>query len=306
MTAPSTIEAAQGHWFEILSRFGIDEEYLRNKHGPCPICGGKDRFRWDDKNGSGSYYCNQCGPGTGMLLLRKSKGWDFRTAANEVDKIIGRQHEPVRTSRPPKQDSTAQLLEEATDQGIVNRYLESRGLSVIPSILRGHPSLPYYQENRCIGKFPAMLAPLKSADGKVCGLLRTYLADVEPRKKLLKARETVRGGAVRLFEHCGVLGISEGIETAIAAHELFGLPVWAAVSTSGMESFAPPLGVVKVVILADHDRNFAGHKAAFTLAHRLAVSGIGVEVKVPPVVGDWNDVLRAQPESPGKGRVVSQ
>ena len=71
--------------------------------------------------------------------------------------------------------------------------------------------------------------------------------------------------------------------------------MWAALSATGMETFDVPLGVVKVIILADHDRNYAGHKAAYTLAHRLAVSGIGVEVKVPPVVGDWNDVLRAQP-----------
>ncbi len=98
-----------------------------------------------------------------------------------------------------------------------------------------------------------------------------------------------------LIEHAGVIGISEGIETAIAAHELFKLPVWAAVSTSGMESFAPPLGVVKVIVLADHDRNYAGHKAAYTLAHRLAVAGIGVEVKVPPAPGDWNDVLSEEP-----------
>ena len=109
---------------------------------------------------------------------------------------------------------------------------------------------------------------------------------------MLKAGETVRGAAVRLFDHAGVIGICEGIETAIAAHELFKLPVWAAVSTSGMESFAPPLGVVKIIVLADHDRNYAGHKAAFTLAHRLVRDGIGVEVKVPPAVGDWNDLLR--------------
>ena len=296
----NTIEAAQGRWFEVLSALAIGEDFLKNRHGPCPLCGGKDRFRWDNRDGSGSYYCNQCGPGSGMLLLRKFKGWDFKTAANEVDRIIGRQSEPSQRRRSsgkkvPGTNPTGQLLEQATDPELVARYLKSRGLSVVPTILKGHPSLPYYQESRCIGRYPAMLAPLRSADGKVCGLLRTYLADVDPREKLLKAGETVKGGAVRLFDHAGVLGISEGIETAIAAHELFGLPVWAAVSTSGMESFAPPSGVIKVVILADHDRNFAGQKAAYTLAHRLAIAGIGVEVKVPPTVGDWNDVLRAQP-----------
>ncbi len=74
MTAPGTIEAAQGRWLEILAALGIDENYLRNRHGPCPICGGKDRFRWDNKWDNGEYYCQQCGPGNGMLLLRKLKG----------------------------------------------------------------------------------------------------------------------------------------------------------------------------------------------------------------------------------------
>ncbi len=39
-----TVDAARGHWPDILVRFGIDESYLRNRHGPCPLCGGRDRF----------------------------------------------------------------------------------------------------------------------------------------------------------------------------------------------------------------------------------------------------------------------
>jgi putative DNA primase/helicase len=294
----NTVDAAKGHWFEILSTLGIDKSFLRNRHGPCPICAGRDRFRWDDKDGSGSYYCNQCGPGNGMLLLRKLNGWDFATAAAAVDKIIGREYvssqRKVRSKPPSPQANAKQLLAKATNPEIVTEYLRGRGLSAVPSVLRGHSSLPYYQDRKRIGNYPAMLAPVKRADGRLCGVHRTYLADVAPRKKLIKAGDTVRGGAVRLCEHAGVIGIAEGIETAIAAHELFRLPVWAALSTSGMESFDVPLGVVKVIVLADHDRNFAGHEAAYTLAHRLAIAGIGAEVKVPPVVGDWNDVLRAQ------------
>ncbi len=55
----STIERARGRWSEILPRLGIDARFLRNRHGPCPLCGGKDRFRFDDRDGSGSYFCNQ-------------------------------------------------------------------------------------------------------------------------------------------------------------------------------------------------------------------------------------------------------
>jgi putative DNA primase/helicase len=57
----NTVERARGRWREILPIFGIETRYLHNRHGPCPLCGGKDRFRFDDRDGSGSYYCNQCG-----------------------------------------------------------------------------------------------------------------------------------------------------------------------------------------------------------------------------------------------------
>lgn len=36
---------------------------LSGKHGPCPVCGGKDRFRaFDDFEETGGTICNQCGP----------------------------------------------------------------------------------------------------------------------------------------------------------------------------------------------------------------------------------------------------
>src|SRR5262249_55128417 len=79
----NTIDRARGRWREILPQLGIETNFLRNKHGPCPICGGKDRFRFDDREGSGSYYCNQCGPGPGLLLIRMLRGWDHKTACAE-------------------------------------------------------------------------------------------------------------------------------------------------------------------------------------------------------------------------------
>src|SRR5690554_5454604 len=64
-----TRELALGKWPGILSRLGVDESFLLNRHGPCPNCGGKDRYRFSDQEGTGSYYCSQCGPGDGFDLL---------------------------------------------------------------------------------------------------------------------------------------------------------------------------------------------------------------------------------------------
>lgn len=38
--------AAIGRWPDLLTAVGIDTPF-NGKHGPCPACGGKDRFRFD-------------------------------------------------------------------------------------------------------------------------------------------------------------------------------------------------------------------------------------------------------------------
>jgi phage/plasmid primase-like uncharacterized protein len=56
--------AAIGRWPEILTYNGISAEYLNTKHGPCPGCGGKDRFRYLDDD-DGGWICGQGGIATG-------------------------------------------------------------------------------------------------------------------------------------------------------------------------------------------------------------------------------------------------
>jgi len=89
--------AARGRWDGILSSLGgISEEFLQNDHGPCPLCGGTKRFRWDDRDGDGGGYCNDCGGPrqaggslSGMDLLLRAKGWDFKTGVRELERFLG-------------------------------------------------------------------------------------------------------------------------------------------------------------------------------------------------------------------------
>ena len=59
----SVKNAANGKWPEILSNAGIPFAQLKNHHGPCPGCGGQDRFRFDNLNGDGTFICSQGGLG---------------------------------------------------------------------------------------------------------------------------------------------------------------------------------------------------------------------------------------------------
>jgi putative DNA primase/helicase len=301
-----TVERAQGRWREILPRLGIDRRYLHNKNGPCPCCGGKDRFRFDDKDGSGSYYCNQCGPsyghGAGLRLVMKFNGWNFKTACDAIDQIIGTVA-PKAKSKPKHPDewrwcsqSIERVVRDAIDPDVVSAYLTKRGLSVTSPSLLGHPSCEYFDHaGNLLGSFPAVIAPILSPTGVRQSVHRIYDGDVEPRKKTMRPIETIAGCAVRLFEPTDELGIAEGVETALAAHQLFRVSVWSALTANGIESFEPPPTIKRLIIFGDNDRNARGQKAAYTLANRLSQT-MHVDVRVPPLPGtDWLDVLTSSP-----------
>ena len=293
---------AAGRWPGILKALGVDDHALSGKHGPCPLCGGSDRFRFDDKDGRGTYFCSGCGAGDGVNLAMKFTGLSFKEAAQRIEQIAGVVQVSANKAERSDDDKLQALRRAwkesaAIQQGNeVVRYLRGRGLSLdkLPESIRFHPGLAYRGDD-VTGNFPAMLATVTGPEGKARSLHRTYLqnaqkAPVSHPKKLMQGLP-LPGAAIRLAPVSECIGIAEGIETALAAAELFGLPVWSCVSTSGIESFEPPDGVRKVVIFADHDLNFAGQKAAFAAAHRLKLKGYVVEVRIPPLAGDWLDVL---------------
>jgi len=98
-----TIDLAQGRWPLILGAIaGVSAEQLTDKHGPCPLCGGKDRYRFDDKDGSGSWFCNKCGgkdhnggAGAGMDLLMRKMNLEFKDAIVEVERFLGIEKKPA-------------------------------------------------------------------------------------------------------------------------------------------------------------------------------------------------------------------
>ena len=298
-------ERARGQWYQILRCLGVEDRFLNKINGPCPLCGGgTDRFRWKDTDGRGEYYCNKCSNGDGFQLLMKLHSWTFPETACRIEEFLGDGPKKQYTPKPKSDPAIFinKVIGESraiTQDDEVYQYLEGRGLYEIPQDLMFHRAL-YESETK--KTFPAMIALIRDVNGVVVCVHRTFLqagaqASINAPKKLMTPIGTVNGAAVRLFSANHHIGIGEGIETCIAAHQLFNVPVWAAISAGGVRTFEPPEGVTEVTVYGDNDRKFTGQSAAYDLANRLSVIGIKAHVRIPDVPGqDWADVLLQKQE----------
>lgn len=311
MSRSKITEEVIGKWPSVLRALGVDARYLQNRHGPCPLCeGGKDRYRFDDKDGKGTYFCSVCGKGNGWDLLMKLNGWEFKEAARRVEGVIGTA-QPVRISNAP---DPAEVLEEMRGIWRVARPLadvratalwwESRvGLVPTCADIRGVEALLL----KGTGTFPAMVALVRDAGGKVVSMHRTFLdgkggkAGIDEPRRTMRGLSIPKGAAIRIAAPGEILGIAEGLETAVAASILHDVPCWAAISAGYLEAWNPPEGVLTVRIFGDNDLSGTGQAAAWSLAKRLRLKGLTAKVELPSLDGDdWNDVLLRQ-----RGRVAA-
>ncbi len=244
-------------------------------------------------------------------LIAQATGLSDGALFDEAARIAGMDRPAPRSLPRPKPDHStevARLVDGAQPlAGTVGEaYLHARGLGDpgCPDLLF-HPDLPDFDTRR---GWPGLIALPRLADGtRAPGIHRTFLMDdgsakAPAGKKMLGS---VAEAAVRLFAMPtdGHLGIAEGIETALAAHALFGTPVWAALSADGLARFRWPEGTTRVTIYAD--AGDAGRQAAATLSDRLNRADIPNEIVAPLHGDDFNDDLlrgaRAEDYGPRQG-----
>lgn len=305
MSATPTKERANGQWFSILPALGIDRSFLKKKNGPCPMCGGTDRWRFTDIKGLGTWWCNNCRGGNGIALVMKFKGLPFQEAAQCIERVLGEAPRGTKRAERSEEDHRAALNRLwSSGQSVraddpVDRWLHGRGVGMqnYPRCLRAGMRIRH--SGPPVTWHPAMLAMVTDASGKPAQIHRTFVttdgakASVE-KVRMFCAGAIPPGGAVRLAEPSDVLGVGEGIETALAAAKMFAIPTWAALSDWGVEKFEPPAGIKRLIIFGDNDQNGAGQRAAYALAARLAGT-LQVEVRIPNQTGsDWNDDVLAQ------------
>jgi putative DNA primase/helicase len=292
---------ATGKWSGILESLGI--KVGDGNHTECPICQ-KPKFRYDNRDNRGGWVC-VCGAGDGWKLITETLNVDFATAVEMVAPLIGIVAED-KNAKPKEKTITADRAREIfkgsvkADHGNpAGLYLRNRGLNACPETLWYNPSLFHVKAR---SNYPAMVACVTNKGGQVSGLHQTFItvsgakANVKETKLVTSNIEKIdlTGRAIRLFppEH-GCLGIAEGIETALAAYEMHGIPTWAAVNANWLIGWEPPEGIPlrKIYIFGDNDLSFTGHSSAYQLANKMTVRRkIEVEVMIPEKAGnDWLD-----------------
>lgn len=172
-------------------------------------------------------------------------------------------------------------------------YLEARGITASSSALRYHARTPLGPQARA-QFLPAMIAAVSLDEGPIA-IHRTYLALEGPSlasfEKPKRALGSLRSAAVRLFPPMqGALGLAEGIESALSARALTGVPCWATLGNERFSLVSIPESVTALHLFVDWDAG--GDLAAKRALEAHAREGRTIHVRRPSLRGtDWNDEL---------------
>lgn len=282
--------------------------------GPCPKCGGRDRFAINTSRGL--FNCRGCEVGGDQIeLARHILGVGFREAAEFVDDERVKEGEARDRARsgstsrptPPPAPQSRQVDEIGEDD---NRPDEKRIADAVALFresisLKGTPAETYAASRRLvtddiagrvlrwnprIGALVALFRNVVTGDPQAVS--RTFL-DAEARKIERKFLGPVGGAAIMLDPFDSIaqgLHVGEGIETCQSARQLGLRPTWALGSAGAIATFPILSGVECLTLLAENDS--ASAKAVETCGTRWFNAGRIVLINKPIGGKDLNDALR--------------
>lgn len=293
MNVTETVKQACGHWPHILPALGV--KVIKNRHQSCPVCGGSDRFRFDDKEGRGTWFCNQCGAGDGLKLVEKVFGVTASEAAQKVDAVTGNLPPvapeviaAIETETDADRKAAAGLaakLMEKTRPATSNAYLTRKGFHALECLTL----TAIHKTGGVMFRAGDVVVPLYDDTG---ALVNLQLINADGLKRTLKGGQVK--GAYHVIEGQKQAGkrlwIVEGYATALTVHHLTGETVMVALSSVNLLSLASLARqkhpACQIVLAADRDLNGDGQSKAAAAAD--ACEGV---VALPPVFGDWNDAF---------------
>nr|WP_257393882.1 toprim domain-containing protein [Enterobacter hormaechei] len=247
--------------------------------GPCPACGGKTRYRFDNKDNRGTYFCSHCGAGTGLDLVMKVNQCGAREAAELVAEAMALpMPEPKPAREKPQTDIAGKVAALAAKASPgQSAYLTSKGLQCpFPMLSDG-----------------SLLLVLKNGAGATTG---AQVIKPDGSKRLVAG--TVKKGSfcvVNTGETPETVIIAEGLATALSVQQF--RPDATIIAAIDAGNLLPVAQVMRqrypdaqIIIAADNDIK-PGEPNTGKSAAEKAAKAVSGRVALPQSEekADWND-----------------
>ena len=309
---------ACGHWPELLAAVGIDIP-RRGKHGPCPACGGKDRFRLDDKGGRGTWICSQCGNGDGLDLVCRVTNKSPKEAAELVAPLVGlsaggldpAERERVHQQQQARAEADAKQAEQLRQKAARRAAAIMRDCEPgqAPYLVHKRLRWPHGAINRALIReggenFPAgsLVIPLIN---EAAELVNVQLIRDDGTKRYLHGGQ--KAGAFHRIEGGELVAICEGYATGLSIHQATGASLYCAMDCGNLAAVAQIASrqhpKARILLCGDNDEHTQGNPGK-TKAEQAAAA-IGGLVALPPIAGDWNDYHQAHGLTATKEAIMS-
>ncbi|EBZ5128144.1 DUF927 domain-containing protein [Escherichia coli] len=301
------ISASENNWPHVLGCLNINVPDSPRRHAPCPACGGKDRFRFDD-NGRGSFICNQCGAGDGLDLIKRVNNCDTTEAAllaadvlgidyrtTETPEATSQKREQLETERQRREQERLKRAEKDEQQ---RRDTFSRQFDDMRrKAVNGKSD---YLVAKGVGDFTFPVLP----DGSLLlalvdksGAVTAAQTITSHGEKRLLTGSAKRGAyhAINAPETTQSILIAEGLATALSAHLMRPEALTVAAIDAGnllyvAQVLRDKFPSAQIIIAADNDHSEGRQNTGRIAAEKAALSVSGW-VALPPTdhKADWND-----------------
>jgi putative DNA primase/helicase len=289
---------------QVIEQRGIKLRGRIERVGPCPRCGGHDRFAININKQK--FNCRGCkrGGGDAISLVMFLDGVDCFGAVEiltgqHFDSITGKETTTLQSRQNgdfvKRQRAKARYLWRTSKPAagtIVEKYLIGRGVTMPP------PATVRFLSPHKPDQHPAMIVAygvpdepehwlLNITENQITAVQFTLLkpdgsgkADVERPKFTVGSPSGLPMVLAAMNDGLG-LAITEGVEDALSVHQTTGLGVWAAGGANFMAKLAAavPAYTDSITIYGHADANQAGQNGAHDLATALIDRGFEVMIE---------------------------
>jgi phage/plasmid primase-like uncharacterized protein len=279
--------------------------------GPCPTCGGTNRFGVNVKKQV--WHCRCCGKGGDVISLVMHA--DNVSFAGAVAALTGEAQAAPRASPRRPRNSDPDEDADRNSRAALRIWEAARSIRGTPAehylvrvreididqilelddVLRFQPNCPFGADTS-----PCLIALVRDIVTDAPKAIQRSALDGDGRKIDRRSLGPTKGGAIKLWEDAEVtygLVIGEGLETvAVAATRInhrgtLLQPAWALMDSANLSGFPILAGIEALTILVDHDANGVGQAAAASCAKRWSAASRNVIRLMPDALGtDFNDL----------------